>query len=110
MGYVRLTGGSLIMKKVELYGETYYQTEEIREFIRLCKQNNKIIWGIDFYKIIDGKVIPYENFQGIDSTNLYDKKQSHKENLNKCNSFINDCINKYFKNLVGLYFNAIVEE
>ena len=98
------------MRKVELYGEIYYRFEEIKTFIEECRKKNKSILSLEFFQIIDGKIIPYFKIQGIESISLYDETKDNKENARICNEFISNCIEKCSKDLIGTYFNAVIDE
>ena len=41
MGYIRIIC-EVNMKKIELYGETYYKFEEIKIFIEECRKRKKV--------------------------------------------------------------------
>ena len=97
------------MEKIELYGETYYKFEEIKIFIEECRKWNKSILSLEFFQIINNKVIPYTKLQGIDSTSLYDETKDSRENAYVCNEFISNCIMKRSKDLIGTYFNAVID-
>lgn len=97
------------MKALQLCGENYYDIEGIDEFVECCKQRNEIIISVEFFKIIDERIVPYDMLQSIDSSELYDENSSVRENSSICNDFIKSCINKCFDRLAGLYFNATIE-
>ena len=97
------------MKKIELYGETYYKFEEIKIFIEECRKRKKSILSLEFFQIIDNKIIPYYKLQGIDSISLYDEAKDGEENAHICNEFISNCIEKCSKDLEGTYFNAVID-
>ena len=97
------------MNMLQSHGENYYKVEKIQEFIEQCNRENAVILSVEFFQISDKKVVPYSKLQSIDSTELYDEKKSIEENTSVCNSFIESCISKCFKDLVDLYFNATIE-
>ncbi len=108
MGHAKITKGQK-MKKKEIYGESYYRVGEIQEFIKKCERDKDIILSIEFFDIINEKVIPYGLLQSIDSAELYDERKSAKENIEACNNFIKSCVDKYSKKLENLYFSATIE-
>jgi len=100
----------ILINKYDLYGETYYNITDVEEFIEQCNRQNKIIWCIEFFRIINGTIIPYDSLQSIDSSDLYNLEKEYMINVNMCNNFIKSCVNKYSEKLKDLYFSAIIDE
>ena len=99
-----------MIKQFDLCGEIYYKVEDIQEFIKQCTIQNKIIWCIEFVKIINKSVIPYAALQSIDSADLYNAQYSYKTNVSICNEFIQLCVDKCSDKLKDLYFCATVDD
>lgn len=97
------------MKKIELFGETFYETKDIKNYIDLCNMRGEIIFSIEFYRINSDKTIPYNVIQSIDSTELYDGNKSNIENSRICNNFIEACVKKSMNKLHGLFFTSVTD-
>ena len=46
----------------------------------------------------------------VNDISLYDETKDKKENAHTCNNFISNCIEKCSKDLIGAYFNAVIDD
>src|SRR5574344_378216 len=106
MGYKIIERYFTNMKIIERYGETYYSCSEIYEFIDMCNSQNRSILSIEFYNITEGDVIPYNEIQSIDSSDLINTSLKKTENVLVCNYFIKDCVMKCYKLIEDKYFTV----
>lgn len=100
------------MEKIESGGETYYKITEIYNFISTCTKNNNLIYSIEFFKIVDEKIVPYVDLLSIDSVMLFSENNEPQKNLYLCNQFIKNCVKKSRLDKVApdLYFTCVLEQ
>lgn len=90
-------------------GEIYISTSELDTFIKVCQMSEAVIYSVELFRIVDGKIIPYEELVSIDSSQLFDDEAKWERNLSKCNGYISNCYKKISKDISGLYFNAVMD-
>lgn len=49
---------------------------------------------MEFFEITGEQVVPYRYLQSIDSTKLYDEKNNKNMNVELCNNFVKECVDK----------------
>lgn len=97
------------MQVINMCGEEYYRADKVYEFIVLCNIRKKCIFCMEFFEIKGERVVPYEYLQSIDSTELYDEKNSKNKNVELCNNFVKNCIDKCYDKIREMYFSVILE-
>lgn len=114
--------GSSIMQEIEnlilnnfeycLYesgGEIYIPINEVNRFVTLCVEKRIIIYTIEIFEKSGTLLIPYSNVTSIDSSSLFVEELSWRENVNNCNLFIQDKVNKMKLIDSNLYFAFVLE-
>ncbi len=96
-----------MVKKFESGGEIYYSVKDIYKIINCYIRNEKIIFSVEFFQIVDEKIIPYSNLLSIDSETLYDEEKQISENIARCNGFIEQCLKKCYDTISELYFVCV---
>lgn len=91
------------MQYIESGNEKYFS--ELLNFIEECTKNNIAIISIEFFRIINSKIIPFESLSGFDGSSLYKIENDSINNVHICNDFIKDSYTKCTISLDGLYFN-----
>ncbi len=97
------------MQAINMCGEEYYRVDNVYDFIELCNVRKKCILCVEFFEIKGKRVVPCEYLQSIDSTELFDEKNSKNMNVELCNDFVKRCIDKCYDKLKKMYFSVILE-
>lgn len=97
------------MQAIKMCGEEYYRVDKVYEFIELCNIRKKCIFCMEFFEFKGEQVIPCEYLQSIDSTELFDKKNSENINVELCNDFVKSCIDKCYDEIKKMYYSVILE-
>lgn len=98
------------MQYIESGNEKYYPINDLLTFIEECTEKNIAILSIEFFTIINSKIIPFESLSGLDGSSLYEVKKSHIDNVHICNDFIKESYIKCNIPLSGLYFNSNLQK
>lgn len=97
------------MQAIKMCGEEYYGVDKVYEFIELCNIRKKCIFSLEFFEFKGERVIPCEYLKSIDSTELYDEKNNENKNVEICNNFVKNCIDKCYDKIKNMYFSVILE-
>lgn len=98
------------MQYIKSGNEKYFPISELLNFIEECTKNNIAILSIEFFRIINSKIIPFETLSGLDGSSLYKMENGHIDNVHSCNDFIKECYTKSAILSDELYFNSNLEK
>jgi hypothetical protein len=88
--------------------EMYFPLKTTIDYTVRCSELGIAILGIDFFHIINGKIVPVNPIDSIDTDIHKQRGQLWGNVVQKCNSFVLAVLNKYSD--ITLYCNIVTME
>jgi hypothetical protein len=85
--------------------EIYLPVNSLTSFIEECNASNIVILGLDFFTVLEDKVIPREI---IDASSLFTNAKSRQDALN-CNEYVLNCFKQNRSVLKEKHFIAVLD-